>query len=304
MEEMEQATGILASLREKYPRLVQTMKPSRSNRNCRGTYEGLSPQELQDHMAEIVGIEEKRELCRDCTGDCRQNPKGYFEEVSPTPTGRFHSILVLCEREKTRLEQARLNRLLQSGGIPKAYRGKTLGDYITSEANRKAVDVAKWLVEYQDKGALFYGATGTGKTLLAAIVAQEKMRRGIPVVFASVPDLLMDIRDSFGTGRTAEILRSVQRASCLVLDDLGAERMSEWVSEQVFAIINYRSNHEMQTIITSNYGMAGLAERMVAAIKGKESGDSVQGKRILSRICGMCYIVEVGGKDFRMQGAG
>ena len=130
------------------------------------------------------------------------------------------------------------------------------------------------------------------------------MRRGIPVVFASVPDLLMDIRDSFGTGRTAEILRSVQRASCLVLDDLGAERMSEWVSEQVFAIINYRSNHELQTIITSNYGMAALAERMTAAIKGKDSGGGVQGKRILSRICGMCYIVEVGGKDFRMQGAG
>lgn len=75
----------------------------------------------------------------------------------------------------------------------------------------------------QDKGALFYGATGTGKTLLAAIVAQEKMKRGISVVFASVPDLLMDIRDSFGTGRTAEILRSVQRAPCLVLNDMGAD---------------------------------------------------------------------------------
>ena len=39
---------------------------------------------------------------------------------------------------------------IQSGGIPKAYAGKTLGDYITSEANRKAVEVAKWLIEYQD----------------------------------------------------------------------------------------------------------------------------------------------------------
>ena len=67
----------------------------------------------------------------------------------------------------------------------------------------------------------------------------------ISTVFASVPDLLMDIRDSFGTGRTAEILRSVQRAPCLVLDDLGTERMSEWVGEQVFAILNYRSNHEL-----------------------------------------------------------
>lgn len=122
-------------------------------------------------------------------------------------------------------------------------------------------------------------------------MAQEKMKRGISVAFASVPDLLMDIRDSFGTGQTAEILRSVQRAPCLVLDDLGAERMSEW--EQLFAILNYRSTHELQTIITSNYGLTTLAEHMT---------NNVQSQRMLSRICGMCYIVEVGGRDFRMEG--
>ena len=137
---------------------------------------------------------------------------------------------------------------------------------------------------------------------MAAIVAQEKMKRGIAVVFVSVPDLLMDIRDSFGTGRTAEILRSVQRAPCLVLDDLGAERMSEWVGEQVFAILNYRSNQELQTIITSNYGLTALAERMIATTKGRDSGDDVQSQRILSRIFEMCYIAEVGGRDFRMEG--
>ncbi len=78
--------------------------------------------------------------------------------------------------------------------------------------------------------------------------------------------------------------------------------MSEWGGEQVFAIINYRSNHELQTIITSNYGLTALAGRMTAATKGKDYGDDVQSQRILSRICGMCYIVEIGGRDFRMDG--
>ena len=126
------------------------------------------------------------------------------------------------------------------------------------------------------------------------------MKRGTSVIFVSVPDLLMDIRDSFGTGGTAEILRSVQRAPCLVLDDLGAERMSEWVGEQVFAILNYRSNHELQTIITSNYGLAVLAERMMVAVKDRDAEGDVQSQRILSRICGMCHIVEIGGRDYRM----
>jgi len=81
------------------------------------------------------------------------------------------------------------------------------------------------------------------------------------------------------------------------------ERMSEWGSEQVFAILNYRSNHELQTIITSNYGLAVLAERMMVAVKDRDAEGDVQSQRILSRICGMCYIVEVGGGDYRMEGA-
>ena len=253
-------------------------------------------------MAEIVRIEDKRELCRDCTGDCRQNPKGYYEAVSPTSTGLFHCTMQMCDHERARQEQRRLSRLIQSCGIPPAYTGKTFEDYFVSEGAERAVKVARWLCEYQDKGALFYGATGTGKTLLAAIVAQEKMKRGVSVVFSSVPDLLMDIRDSSGTGRMAEILRSVQRAPCLVLDDLGAERMSEWVGKQVFAILNYRSNHCLQTIITSNYGLNALAGRMATSGKDRDSGDDVQSQRVLSRICGMCYIVEVGGRDYRMKG--
>ena len=79
--------------------------------------------------------------------------------------------------------------------------------------------------------------------------------------------------------------------------------MSEWGSEQVFAILNYRSNHELQTIITSNYGLAVLAERMMVAVKDRDAEGDVQSQRILSRICGMCYIVEVGGGDYRMEGA-
>ena len=163
MGDMEPIAGILEELREKHPRLAQTMKPLKSSRSCRGTYDWLLPEELERHMAEIVRIEDKRELCRDCIGDCRQHTHGYYEVVSPTSTGLFHSVIVPCERERARQEQARLNRLIQSGGIPKAYAGKTLGDYITSEANRKVVEVAKWLIEYQERAYCFTGLQGQAR---------------------------------------------------------------------------------------------------------------------------------------------
>lgn len=212
--------------------------------------------------------------------------------VGKTVTGYFSYALQMCLKEEAKREQRRLERIIQSSCIPKAYAGKTLEGLYRHRGQQ----------ESRQHGALFYGATGTWKTLLEAIVANEKMKQGITVAFASVPDLLMDIRNSFGTGKTAEILRSVQKAPCLVLDDLGAERMSEWVGEQVFSIVNYRSNHELQTIITTNYGLKELDERMrLTGRNGAICGD-VQSHRILSRICGMCYIVEFGGRDCRMEG--
>ena len=141
MEEMEPITEILARLMEKHPRLAQTLKPLNSNKTCRGSYDWLLPEDLNRHMAEIVRIEDRRELCRDCTGDCQQNTKGYYDVVSPTSLGLFHCTMVLCEHARARREQTRLNHLIQSGGIPKAYAGKTIGDYITSEAKGTGDDL-------------------------------------------------------------------------------------------------------------------------------------------------------------------
>ena len=141
MEEMEPITEILARLMEKHPRLAHTLKPLNGNKTCWRSYDWLLPEELNRHMAEIVRIEDRRELCRDCMGDCRQNNKGYYDVVSPTSSGLFHCTMVLCEHERARQEQVRLNRLIQSGGIPKAYARKTLGDYITSEAKGTGDDV-------------------------------------------------------------------------------------------------------------------------------------------------------------------
>ena len=149
MEGMEPIAEILAKLKEKHPRLVQNLKHLSGNRTCRGNYDWISSEELELHMAEIVRIEDKQELCRDCDGNCQQGTNGFYLAVMPSNKGELYSAFLECEKHKTAKEQNRLNSLIQSSGIPPAYRGKTFDDYIVSDGVRDAVKMAKWLCEYQ-----------------------------------------------------------------------------------------------------------------------------------------------------------
>ncbi len=109
------------------------------------------------------------------------------------------------------------------------------------------------------------------------------------------------IRRSFGLNTTVETVKAAREAPCLILDDLGAERITEWVGEQLFCLLNYRYNSQLQTIITTNYSTTELAERLTIYNKQGQADDA-QAQRILSRIYGMCERVYLGGKDWRQTG--
>ena len=184
-----------------------------------------------------------------------------------------------------------------------AYAQDTFQDYRQTPENAAAVKAAKWIIgDDSGQGLFLYGPRGTGKTKLAAIIANERLRQGKPVLFSSVPDLLGDIRASFHRGDTEEVLQSVKEASFLVLDDLGAERMTEWVGEQLFAIVNYRLNERLATVVTSNFSPDEIIGRMATVDREGRVIDDMQGQRIMSRIYGMCTRIFLGGEDRRMGG--
>ena len=60
-------------------------------------------------MAEILHIEDKQELCKDCDGVCRQGTDGFYLAVTPSPDGQFHSTMRECKRYRAKKEQKRLN---------------------------------------------------------------------------------------------------------------------------------------------------------------------------------------------------
>uniref|UniRef100_UPI0028DCCB39 ATP-binding protein n=1 Tax=uncultured Selenomonas sp. TaxID=159275 RepID=UPI0028DCCB39 len=268
----------------------------------RGSYD-LPAEEIKRHREEIADIERAQERCKGCTGEvCKQPSQGMIPVVE-VRDGRFCYALRRCRHERNRLARLRISRLFASARIPRAYEGDTFADYTVMAANKDAVDAAHMMVADEIKGLFLHGEKGTGKTKLAAIIANERARAGSPVLFASVPDLMADIRASFASGGTSEAVQTVKNTPFLVLDDLGAEKMTEWVGEQLFCIVNHRYNEMLPTVVTSNYSPTRVIAHM-ATVDGRGNViDDLQGQRIMSRIYGMCERVEIKGADWRMKGA-
>ena len=296
---MEQA-GIIAA------RLLRngieiSPKPTATT-SLRGNYD-LPAEEIERHRDEIAHIEHLQDLCRGCTGEtCKQASQGMIPMVE-TSHGRFFHVLSPCKHERNRRERLRIARLFASAHIPRAYEADTFADYEVTNANKGAVDAARMMVDGEIGGLFVYGVRGTGKTKLAAIIANERARAGKAVLFASVPDLMADIRSSFKDGTTSEAVQAVKNTPFLVLDDLGAEKMTEWVGEQLFCIVNHRYNECLQTVVTSNYSPTQIIRHMATVDARGNVIDDMQGQRIMSRIYEMCERVEIKGADWRMKGA-
>ncbi len=119
-----------------------------------------------------------------------------------------------------------------------------------------AHDLQGWL--------LLMGEYGTGKTHLAAAVANFVVSMAVPVLFLTVPDLLDWLRFSFGSTDQSFESRfdEIRNIRLLVLDDLGTQSSTPWAQEKLYQILNYRYSNRLATIITTNLRMEDIEGRI------------------------------------------
>lgn len=99
---------------------------------------------------------------------------------------------------------------------------------------------------------VLWGPSGTGKTHLVAAAANQLRERGVDVGFFTAPDLLDMLRSGFDRGDYDALLEALKSITVLCIDDLGAEKGTEWANEKFFQIINARYNKRMALLVAMN----------------------------------------------------
>lgn len=238
-------------------------------------------------------------------------------------------------------------------GIPKLFQGVSF--------DRKPIcDMDPWIITpvrrfterigenlENGRGLWFYGDVGTGKTSLAMLVANRALNEGWSVAVYSVPRLLTELRASYDADSRESFFSLFKRLSSvdlLVLDDLGSERQTEWVLEQLYSIVNERWQDQRSVLVTSNIpkvetpigalrkqiaelekrqdqrssareiaetvGRLENVVRQLTALDSKPDGDPFEairtqvGNRTISRLSEMCEPLPIMGTDLRRTSAG
>lgn len=207
-----------------------------------------------------------------------------------------------CECREQRMKRGRVRGV--ASVIPPRYRGVSfdrppVSDMTHHAETREAVGRARAFIKDLDSnldaghGIWLFGDTGTGKTTLAMLISKEALAKGHSVAIYSLPKLLARIRRTYdgepGGDSYSAFFKRLTSVDLLHIDDFGAEKRSDWVLEQLYALVNERYEDERSVMLTTNLTVDKLEDQI--------------GRRTVSRLTETCEQVPLFGSDRRLEKA-
>lgn len=256
-----------------------------------GLPEGLQAGDFE--KTEIIRVAMDRRKCDTCRKTPEEAAGCCRTDITVEPNGSCYVTCRICPKGQAFLRQRRIDLLTHASGIGRRFLERRFETFHAGPGTELAYRTCRNFCDRGQtggKGIRLTGPYGCGKTHLAAAVLNTMIGRGIPGMFVVVPELLQQIRNGFDNKEMAakanEIIELAKDVPLLVLDDLGAEKPSDWVREYLFILINTRYEKELPIIVTTNCTTRQLIERLQ--------------QRIVSRLVEMTVSVTMTAPDYRL----
>lgn len=185
--------------------------------------------------------------------------------------------------------QNRARQLREMSNLGRRFASRTFDTFEPNE-NKTIYTACRRYVENrvfdaEKNGLIVCGSCGTGKTHLAAAIANSLADEGVSVLFDTFGGHLEKLKEEFNTNGELKYLNFMKNVDLLILDDVGKEKQTEWSESVMFGIINSRYESMKPVIITSNFSQDELEEYF--------------GSACYSRLIEMCYALNTKGEDYR-----
>lgn len=215
-------------------------------------------------------------------------------------------VMCKCRAEEERLKKEQMQKEEEMRSIQKAkvssmmddtFRTACFANYQIRNGNERHLKVAKkYCIEFskmyeRNQGLLFWGTVGTGKSYTAACIANYLLEANTSVVMTSFVRILQEMQ-GFDREREETFTNKLNSVKLLIIDDLGAERSTDYALEKVYGIIDNRYRAKKPLILTTNLTLRQMQE-----------ATDIRYARIYDRIFEMCYPMEFSGVSWRKREA-
>lgn len=236
---------------------------------------------LKNNMKLMDTVDELKN-CKTCKGItmCKNKLEGHVLYPEYDETLKF--IYMPCKFQKM-LEKRKIEKEKSINELASA----RMKDIDINDKNR--VGVIKWLKNFYDnfekvntlKGLYLHGSFGSGKTyLIAALLNELEKNKNASIEIVYFPEALRGMKEDFSLAQ--DKINYLENIDILLIDDIGAEKVTEWGRDEVLGtILQYRMNNKLTTFFTSNLTIEELENHLATT---KNSEDKVKARRIIERI--------------------